>query len=131
MKGVNHLIIGCLIVFTAVIYGLTAEDALAAGDPKAGEKIYNGPNNCHVCHGPQGKAVLPGVPNYSKGEVAGGKKLVDRTDAELKDKIINGTPKPSNPAAPPMPPYGGGPKLTDQQLDDVIAYIRSLGPKAK
>lgn len=131
MKGMDRLIIGCLIVFTAVIYGVIAEEALAAGDPKAGEKIYNGPNNCHVCHGPQGKAVMPGVPNYSKGEAAAGKKLVDRKDEDLKKSIINGIPKPSNPAAPPMPPFGGGPKLTDKQIEDVIAYIRSLGPAKK
>lgn len=107
------------------IFFLALQDvSLAGGDPAKGKAIFEGV--CIACHGPNGNAMIPGVPSFAKNEAAKGKKLSDRSDAQLKESIKTGFPNPSTPGAPPMPPYGGGAPLNDQQLDDVIAYIRSL-----
>ncbi len=95
-----------------------------AGDPEAGKAIYEGV--CVACHGAGGNAVIPGVPSFAKGEAAGGKKLSEVSDEQLKNSIKTGFPSPSTPGAPPMPPYGGGAPLDEKQLADLIAYIRSL-----
>lgn len=95
------------------------------GDAKAGKIIFVGSGNCFVCHGATGKPIIPGVPNFSKGE------RLEKDNATLKNSIKNGVAKPKSPGAPPMPAYGGGAKLTDSQLDDLIAFIRSLNSKAK
>ncbi|MBI5286240.1 MAG: cytochrome c [Deltaproteobacteria bacterium] len=130
MKGMKNLKV-FLIILAVLVFGLGVKSVFAAGNPAEGKKIYMGVNNCHVCHGVDGKPQIPGIPSFAKGESAGGKKLADRKDAELKKSIVEGNMKPSNPTAPPMQPFGGGPKLTDQQMEDVITYIRSLGPKKK
>ena len=122
----GYLKIFCMLISTALVFALSAKNVFAAGNPAEGKKIYMGTNNCHVCHGIDGKPVIPGIPSFAKGESAGGKKLADRKDTDLKKSITEGNMKPSIPTAPPMLPYGGGSKLTDQQMDDINAYIRSL-----
>ncbi len=91
---------------------------IAGGDAAAGKAIYDGV--CAACHGADGNAMIPGVPSFAKGE------RLDKDDATLAKSIKDGIMAPKNPAAPPMPPYGGGAPLDDKQLADVIAYIRSL-----
>ena len=79
----------------------------------AGKNIFT--SKCSICHGPDGS-----------GKTSMGKALniadlhseaVQKTsDADLRSIISNGKNK--------MPAFKG--KLTDAQIDDVIAYIRSL-----
>lgn len=84
-----------------------------AQDAANGEKIYKA--KCVSCHGPDGK-----------GETAAGKATKARdicsedakkeTDAAWTDIIVKGKSK--------MPSYDK--KLTDAEVKDVIAYMRSL-----
>ncbi len=104
-------------LFVALLFVFSAGKA-EAGDPAAGAKIFGGV--CISCHGENGVPMIPGIPNFSQGE------RLDKSDEELKKSIMNGVDNPANPAGMPMPPYGGGPKLTEKQLDDVISYIRTL-----
>ena len=98
-----------------------AAAAPAKGDPAAGEKLYA--STCAACHGPDAR----GLPNL-------GKDLVDSdfvkglSDQELLAFIKKGRPTsdPANTTGVDMPPKGGNPSLTDQQILDIIAYIRSL-----
>ena len=50
------------------------------------------------------------------------------SDQELLAFIKKGRPTsdPANTTGVDMPPKGGNPSLTDQQILDIIAYIRSL-----
>ena len=50
------------------------------------------------------------------------------SDQELLDFIKTGRPisHPDNTTGVDMPPKGGNPALTDEQLTDIIAYIRTL-----
>lgn len=120
----NLKIIAIALGLTAIPFFTLKGVSLAAGDPAKGKAIFEGV--CIACHGQGGNAMIPGVPSFAKNEAAKGEKLSDRTDAQLKESIKNGFPNPSTPGAPPMPPYGGGAPLDDQQLSDLIAYIRSL-----
>ena len=97
-----------------------------AGNPQKGKEIYE--TTCIPCHGPEGNAIIPGVPSFAKDEAIPGKgiKLSELSDEEVKRNISRGFKNPSTPGAPIMPPFGGGPPLSDGELEDLIAYIRNL-----
>lgn len=114
------------IKFTFVLLGVamillsfTYPNSASGPDPAVGKKIFK-TNLCVDCHGIKGKPVLPGVPNFYKGE------RLEKDDETLMEAIRMGNDNPENPIAPEMPPYGGGPELSDEQLVDVLAYIRTL-----
>lgn len=90
----------------------------------AGKVIYE--FFCIDCHGFEGDPRKVSVPSFSKGEATDGKKLVDMSEDELKESIRTFKQKHSDPNAPTMPPFGGGPPMNDEQLTDVIDYILHL-----
>ena len=77
-----------------------------AGDPIAGEKIFA--SACVACHGQ----------DLIRSEF-----IATRTDQELIEFIEVGG-LPDEPLV--MPPRGSNPTLTDENLDDIAAYLRSL-----
>ena len=56
---------GCLWVLIAAFF-LWAGTA-AAGDPRKGKKVWES-NSCPSCHGMDGRPIVPGVPDFSRGE---------------------------------------------------------------
>ena len=85
------------------------------GDASAGATEFS--NVCAVCHGADGTgetgvapSLVDAVPEYTH-------------DSELSDIILNGFDE-ANPDYPTMPPQD----LTDQQVADVIAYLRETFP---
>lgn len=85
-----------------------------------GEAIYN--QTCVACHGADGKGAMPGVPDLSRkdGPLA-------KSDEKLLKRIIEGFQSPGSPMA--MPAKGGNPSLTDQDIREVLSFLRStLGP---
>jgi disulfide bond formation protein DsbB len=54
--------------------------------------------------------------------------IKSQSDAQLLDFVKKGRPvsDPANTTKVDMPPKGGNPALTDAQLLDIIAYIRSV-----
>ena len=52
----------------------------------------------------------------------------NHADAELVDYIKTGRPMndPLNTTGIAMPPYGANPMLTDQDLADVVSYLRTV-----
>lgn len=93
-----------------------APSAAPAGDPVAGEKIFAGA--CTTCHGSKGE----GVPGLS-GDMTQSQLIITKTDQELVEFIKAGG-VPDEPLV--MLPKGGVPSLTDQNLVDIVAYIRTL-----
>ena len=63
--------------------------------------------------------------NITSSKTAG---IGDWTDAEIKTAITQGKRKDGTPLKPPMG-YGYYAKMTDGDLDAVIAYLRTLPPK--
>lgn len=100
-----------------------AEAAAMVGDAAAGEKVYQ--VSCVACHGPDargvaglGKSLHPEDSNF----------ISERTDAELVEYIKVGrrVDDPLNTTGIDMPPKGGNPAMTEQQMYDVVAYMRTL-----
>jgi mono/diheme cytochrome c family protein len=94
----------------------TAAPSTRAGDPIVGEGIFAGA--CATCHGSRGE----GIAGLS-GDMTQSKLIADNTDRELIEYIkIGGAPG----AQPVMLPKGGNPTLNDENLSDIVAYLRSL-----
>jgi disulfide bond formation protein DsbB len=75
------------------------------------------------CHGDNGK----GIPNLGK-DLTTSEFVAGQTDRQLIDFIKRGRMPgdPANTTGMPMPPNGGNAGLSDQDLANVVAYIRSL-----
>lgn len=92
-----------------------------SGDAGAGEDIFS--STCTACHGPDAMG-LEGL----------GTQLVDNefiqghSDDELVEYLTVGraTDDPANTTGVAMPPKGGNPSLTESDLYDVVAYLRTL-----
>jgi len=102
---------GCGVVLVVV-------SAVFAGDPANGKAIYE--KNCVICHGAQGRGDGPGAAmvrpkptNFASPESR------KKSDAELLKTIESGSP------GTPMAPWKEA--LSPQQIQDVLAYVRSLG----
>lgn len=80
-----------------------------------GAQVYK--QTCVVCHGANGKGAVPGASNFTDP-----KGVLTKPDSVLLAHIINGYQSPGSPMA--MPPRGGNPKLTDQDLKNALNYIR-------
>jgi len=81
--------------------------ALAA-DVANGRSLYMA--HCSGCHGDRGVSFMPQAPNFARGEG------LAQPDPVLIDKIRAGKNA--------MPPFFG--ILSDRQIQDIIAYTRSL-----
>ena len=86
-----------------------------------GQKYFQ--QTCSTCHGPEGL----GIENLGKNLVTS-EFVHERTDAELLTYVNTGRPvdDPLNTTGIPMPPKGGNQALTDEQIQAIIAYIRSI-----
>lgn len=81
---------------------------LYAADSIKGRQVYTA--NCAICHGQSGRSVLPGAPNFDRGEA------VLKPDFTLLATIRSGRNA--------MPAFQG--ILSDRDIMDVIAYVRTL-----
>lgn len=94
---------------------LTASLALAqTSTSRNGQVIFA--QTCITCHGPDGKGQLPGVPDLT---APGGPPT--KPDDVLAKHIWEGYQAPGAPLA--MPPKGGDPSLTKQDVQAVLAYL--------
>ena len=96
-------------------------DALPAGDPAKGQELFV--PTCGACHGPEGK----GVQGLGK-DMTTSTFIAEKTDADLLAfvKVGRAPDDPLNTTGVLMPPKGGNPALTDAQLMDIIAFIRTI-----
>ena len=110
-KVIIPLVAGC-----AFLFGV-AESVLADHSQwhTNGAAVYE--TTCIACHGANGKGEIPGVPDFTKknGPLA-------KSDEELFTNIKDGFESPGSFMA--MPALGGNPDLTDQDIRDVIEYLR-------
>ncbi len=90
------------------------------GDAAAGKELFV---SCVACHGPTGE----GVPNLGK-DMTSSEFIAGKTDDELVEfiKVGRSVSDPLNTTNVDMPPKGGNPALSDDDLYDIVAYIRSI-----
>jgi mono/diheme cytochrome c family protein len=99
----------------------TEETTALTGDAVAGEGKFQ--STCSACHGPDAK----GLPSLGK-DLTISEFFKGSTDTELLAFVKTGRPSgdPANTTGVDMPPKGGNPALTDQDLADIIAFIHTL-----
>lgn len=91
------------------------------GDRESGQQIYA--TTCFACHGMQGEGIAGlGLPLVTSPLV------MFSPDDELLDFLRTGRPAdhPENVTGVSMPPGGGYPDWSDQQLLDIVAHLRWL-----
>lgn len=114
----SKFILGLLVVSLVPGFAL----AQTKGDPKAGKAKYDA--NCIGCHGATGKGdgAAAAALNPKPQDHTNGKVMNALTDKYLFDIIKQGGKAMQK--APIMP--AANKKLTDQDISDMVAYIRSL-----
>lgn len=93
--------------------GIFASVYAQGGDATRGKPVFD--KNCAVCHGDRGQGRVGATLTKDFPAI--------RVDALLKDIISNGV---SGSVMPAWSKAKGGP-LSDAEIDDVSAYVRSLG----
>lgn len=101
----------------------------AASEIVIDDSILNHPGreifvaSCSACHGPNGEGIEGLGKPFTTSEF-----VRSSTDKELMTMIKMGRPvwDAANTTGLDMPSKGGNPAITDDQLDDIIAYIRSV-----
>ena len=101
MKNTTSLLAACLVCVLSTSHGLAA-------DINKGREVYA--TNCQVCHGTNGRGVVPDAPDFSFGD-----RLI-KPDIELFNSISSG--KGMSPA------YRG--VLSEQEIFNVISYLRTF-----
>jgi mono/diheme cytochrome c family protein len=97
-----------LATLLVAILALSMSGSLFAADTIKGRQLYA--SNCSICHGASGRSVMPGTPNFDRGEA------VLKPDFTLLASIRAGKNA--------MPAYQG--ILSDRDIMDIIAYVRTL-----
>ena len=97
------------------------EPAALVGDPGAGKAEYD--MVCFACHGADATGVTGLGKDLTASEFTQG-----LTDAELVAfiKVGRSVSDPANTTGIDMPPKGGNPALSDQDIYDIVAYLRTL-----
>jgi mono/diheme cytochrome c family protein len=92
-----------------------------AGDAANGQALFTG--TCSSCHGPD----ATGIAGLGK-DLTTSTFVAERSDAEMIEFLKTGRPAtdPLNTTGVDMPPRGGNPALTDDDLVDIVAYLRSI-----
>jgi cytochrome c6 len=107
---------GWTVVALAATLLIVFAGPVSAADVAAGQKVYK--QRCLVCHGKSGAADTPMAKRFNPAPAsfADSQYMKNRTDEELTKIIVKGKR--------PMPAYGR--KLSDDQIQNVLAYIRTL-----
>ncbi|MEJ2084961.1 MAG: cytochrome c [Acidobacteriota bacterium] len=86
-----------------------------------GHRLYR--QSCAVCHGINGE----GKPSLG-ATLRANEFIQSKSDDEMVQFLIEGRPAdhPLNKKGIAMPPRGGNPSLTDEDLAAIVGYVRSL-----
>ncbi|MDX1632298.1 MAG: cytochrome c [Thermoanaerobaculia bacterium] len=99
----------------------------AGGDDASGEMVARGEKlyvqTCGTCHGKDAE----GLPNLGK-PLLDNEFIQEKSDAEMVEFLKKGRPAthPENTRGVDMPPKGGNPALTEEDLQAIVAYVRTL-----
>jgi len=94
---------------------------ILAGDPALGQELFTG--TCAACHGQQGE----GIQGLGK-DMTSSQFIADLSDAELIEfiKVGRDPSDPLNTTGIGMPSKGGNPSLSDDDLQDIVAFLRAI-----
>jgi len=112
----NFLLIGSVLVLGV---GAAAQ-ANPSRDIENGKEKYE--ETCVACHGEKGKPTMPGVPDFTSR-----KGPLKKPNGKLVKSIVEGIDRPDADLA--MPPMGGNPDLTEDDVRDILSYMRKTFKK--
>jgi disulfide bond formation protein DsbB len=100
---------------------VSEQDTMAKGDPEQGKTLFI--QFCSACHGQDALGVKGLGKDLIHSEFMAG-----LSDEEMLKYVNEGrtVDDPRNTTGIPMPPKGGNPALTDQQIMHIIAYLRTI-----
>jgi len=101
------------LLVAASLFLLGAAQTAIAADGKA---LYQA--TCVACHGAKGEGAFAAVPDLAKGG------RLSKPDAELEAHIFDGFQSKGSSMA--MPPKGGNPNLTREDVKSLVVYMRAL-----
>lgn len=107
----NSAVLAAVALPLAAVMIFTASPLQAAGDAAAGKVVYQ--KKCQMCHGVNGEKTKFGPTTFL---AANSKEVLSRSDADLKKQSVSGV-------TGKMTTTKG---VTDKDLDDVVAYMRTL-----
>lgn len=95
--------------------------AAASGPVAHGQQLAR--ESCSACHGQEFEGVKNLGPGFHDSDF-----IKDHSDDELIELVKDGRSKddPENETGIAMPPYGGNPRLTDDDLANIVAFLRTL-----
>lgn len=126
MRRLSFLVSALALAFVLTACGGAAQPAPTPtpfGDAVAGQAAFA--STCVACHGPEAK----GLPNLGK-DLTISEFVKTQTNDQLVAFLRVGRPAsdPLNTVGIDMPPKGGNPSFTDQDLANIVAYLRTLNP---
>jgi mono/diheme cytochrome c family protein len=119
-RTLKYVLVSSLLGLLGML-GVHSKAVAVEGDVEAGKQLYQ--QRCSPCHGPDGKANTPTAQALNP-------KPRDHTNGEYMNKLSNEhlakVIKQGGAAvgkSPIMPPQAD---LSDQQIQDIIAFVRTL-----
>ncbi|HKY83303.1 MAG TPA: cytochrome c [Anaerolineales bacterium] len=112
-----------LLILAAGLLAACGSKAAPFGDPEAGRAAFL--TTCVTCHGVDGK----GIPGLGK-DLTTSEFLPAQTDEQMLAFLLAGRPAsdPLNTTGVDMPPRGNNPAFTEDDLKNIIAYLRTIQP---
>lgn len=101
--------------------GAQQQAVALVGDAANGGKVFS--TACVACHGPEAKGITGLGKDLTTSEWVG-----QQSDAQLVEFIKKGRDAgdPLNTTGVAMPPKGGNPAMSDQEIADIVAFLRSI-----
>lgn len=110
------LLAACMMFLAQMAWADDASSNPPPANPQAGAVVFH--QTCVVCHAPTGQGTLPGMPDFTRSDG-----VLTLPTAELARRITHGFNDGKAPMA--MPVKGDNPHLTQTDIRNVIAYMRT------
>ncbi|MGH7805767.1 MAG: c-type cytochrome [Candidatus Binatia bacterium] len=122
MRNRAFVLLGLVSILAACQSGGDSSSSAGAGaNAEKGKQLYA--TVCITCHGPTGEGIQ-GLGKSLQANAFVKAKSDDEVVAMLKEGRTADHPENTTKVA--MPPKGGNPGLTDQDLKDIVAFLRTL-----
>jgi len=98
------------------LFMLTLHAFAEEGNLENGRIVFE--ETCFACHGEDGKGAMQGLPDFTAKD-----SVLNQDTALLIQRILEGFESGNAPFS--MPPKGGNEDLTDEDIADVLKFMRA------